>query len=134
MITLRAKFTWSWCIWIFSVICKCSQAKMGTFFYVLSEQNVPCQKMLWQNIWIQCSLVIKIHCNQNYVILFPKNLKVNIFYKYIILKIFSSAFIWSSVPTKILNFYEAAKTYKNSKTFYFIKIQNYGGNSNLIPD
>ena len=37
------------------------------------------------------------------------------------------------IPVKILKFYEATKTYKNSKTFYFIKIQNDGGNSNLIP-
>ena len=29
---------------------------------------------------------------------------------------------------------EAAKTYKNSETSYYIKIQNHGGNSNLIPD
>ena len=37
------------------------------------------------------------------------------------------------IPAKILNFHEAAKTYKNSKMSYFIKIQNHGGDSNLIP-
>ena len=88
-------------------------------------KNVPYKWNIYiSDIWISCEYwAADKTVRQKW-----KYTKGEHFYKYFFVRYLIG------IPAKILNFYEVAKTYKNSKTSYFIKIQNHGGNSILIPD